>query len=86
MVKSRSPQIWIFFEYGRTEAHLNPIEHLEFRFITEPDFRKQLIDDPKTALRSVGIEPSENLLSILQDLKEDLAKLAEELGETIDSV
>lgn len=65
---------------------MNPIQHLQFRFITEPDFRKQLIDDPETALRSVGIEPSEDILSILQDLKEDLAKLAEELGETIDSV
>jgi hypothetical protein len=44
------------------------------------------MDNPETALRSVGIEPSEDILSILQDLKEDLAKLAEELGETIDSV
>jgi len=45
-----------------------------------------LIDDPETALRSVGIEPTESILSILQDLKEDLAKLAEELGEKIDTV
>ena len=65
---------------------MNPIQHLQFRFITEPDFRKQLRDDPETALRSVGIEPSEDILSILQDLEQDLAKLAEALGETLDTV
>jgi hypothetical protein len=45
-----------------------------------------LIDDPETALRSVGIEPSEDILSILEDLKKDLAKLAEALGISPDSV
>jgi len=65
---------------------LKPIQQLQHRFLTEPDFRKQLIDDPETALRAVGIEPSEDILSILQDLKEDLAKLAEQLGESIESI
>lgn len=72
---------------GKAEALLNPIQHLQLKFITEPGFRKQLIDDPKAALRAVGIEPSEDILSILQDLEEDLAKLAKQLGvETIDCV
>jgi len=59
---------------------LDPIKHLQLKFITEPDFRKQLIDDPKTALESVGIEASEEILSILATLEADLAKLAAELG------
>lgn len=65
---------------------MKPVEELQLRFITKPDFRKQLIDDPETALRAVGIEPSEDILSILEDLKKDLAKLAEQLGESIESI
>jgi hypothetical protein len=66
---------------------LNPIQLLQLKFITEPNFRKQLIDHPEAALRAVGIEPSEDILSILQDLEEDLAKLAKQLGvEIIDCV
>jgi hypothetical protein len=65
---------------------LNPIQLLQLKFITEPDFRKQLIDDPKTALKAVGIEPSEDILSILKDLEEDLAKLAKRLGVGIDFI
>jgi hypothetical protein len=59
---------------------MNPIQQLQFRFITEPDFRKQVLDDPATALRAVGIEPTEDILRILQHLKKDLTKLAEQLG------
>jgi hypothetical protein len=66
---------------------LKPIQLLQLRFITEPDFRKQLIDAPEAALRAVGIEPSEDILSILQDLEEDLAQLAKKLGvEIIDCI
>lgn len=66
---------------------MNPIQLLQFKFITEPDFRKQLIDDPKAALTAVGIEPSADILSILQDLEEDLAQLAAQLGvEIIDCI
>jgi hypothetical protein len=65
---------------------LDPIKHLQLKFITEPDFRKQLIDDPKTALESVGIEATEEILSILATLEADLAKLAAELGIEDDGV
>jgi hypothetical protein len=66
---------------------LNPIQLLQFKFITEPDFRKKLIDHPEAALRAVGIEPSEHILSILRDLEKDLAQLAGQLGvEIIDCV
>jgi hypothetical protein len=66
---------------------LNPIQQLQFKFITEPDFRKQLIDHPETALRAVGIEPSEDILRIFHDLEKDLAKLAKQLGvEIIDCI
>jgi hypothetical protein len=65
---------------------LNPIQLLQLKFITEPDFRKQLIDHPEAALRAVGIEPSEDMLSILKDLEKDLAKLAERLGVGVDFI
>jgi hypothetical protein len=63
---------------------LNPIQHLQLKFITEPDFRKQLFYDPKTALEAVGIEPSDDILSTLEDLKADLEKLAAELGVEVE--
>ncbi len=59
---------------------MDPIEHLKLRLIAEPDFRKQLLDDPEAALRAVSIEPSEEILSIIKDLKADLEKLSKELG------
>lgn len=63
---------------------MNPIQHLQLKFITEPDFRKQLFYDPKTALEAVGIEPSDDILSTLEDLKADLEKLAAELGVEVE--
>ncbi len=59
---------------------MNPIHHLQLKFITEPDFRKQLFDDPEAALKAVGVDASEEILSILKDVEKDLDKLAAELG------
>ena len=66
---------------------MNPTQLLQLRFITDPDFRKQLLSDPRAALTAVGIEPTEKILRLLKDLEKDLAQLAEQLGvEIIDCV
>lgn len=63
---------------------MNPIHHLQLKFITEPYFRKQLFEDPKTALVAVGIQPSDDILSTLKALEADLEKLAAELGVEVE--
>lgn len=55
---------------------MNPVQLLQFKFITDPDFRQQLMDDPTTALTSVGIEPTEDILNLLGDLQNDIAEIA----------
>ncbi len=62
------------------------IDHLRLKLITEEGFRKQLLEDPRTALHSVGITPTDDLLNILQELKKDLEELARILGTSIDLV
>ncbi len=86
MVKSGLQILDICQTRKERRVSLDPIKHLQLKFITEPDFRKQLIDDPKTALESVGIEATEEILSILATLEADLAKLAAELGIEDDGV
>ena len=65
---------------------MSEIDHLRLKLITEEGFRRQLLDNPSSALQSVGIKPTDDLLNILQDLKKDLEELARILGTKVDLV
>ena len=47
----------------------------------EPDFARALAEDPATALRSIGIEPTDEILAALAGIDTDAIK---DLAEALD--
>jgi hypothetical protein len=50
------------------------------KVVQDKGFRQQLLEDPSAALRSIGIEPTHDLLHAINELKEDVEKIHRELG------
>ncbi|MBV9267111.1 MAG: hypothetical protein JO061_13155 [Acidobacteriaceae bacterium] len=65
---------------------MNEFDQLRLKLITDQNFRNQLMQNPSSALQSVGIQPSEDILQVLTNLKKDLEELARIFDTTIDSV
>lgn len=86
MVKSGLQTLDILQARKERRFSLDPINQLQLKFITDPDFRQLLIDDPAAALTSVGITPTEELVTIIQGLEQDLTQLASLLGVGIECV
>jgi hypothetical protein len=68
------------------ENVMNGTDQLRLKLITDETFRKLLLEDTATALKSVGIEPTGELLNTFEDLKKELAELARILDADILSV
>ena len=65
---------------------MNEFDQLRLKLITDQNFRNQLMQNPSSALQSVGIQPSEDILQVLTNLKKDLEELARIFDTSIDSV
>lgn len=58
----------------------DPLVQLKALSLTDLDFRRQMLADPKGALQRVGIEPTPELLKVIERLTKDLKELGEILG------
>ncbi|GAB4515047.1 MAG: hypothetical protein OHK0046_17980 [Anaerolineae bacterium] len=57
------------------------IEDVVMRIMTDTAFAEELLADPETTLRQEGIEPTEDILSVLKGLDVDaLKQLAEKFN------
>lgn len=62
---------------------MNSIPELQLKFITDSDFRQKFLDDPAPALRAAGIQPTDELLNILAEIKRDLERLDQMFGLSV---
>jgi hypothetical protein len=59
----------------------NKYQQLYDKVLSDSAFRNQLASDSKSALRSIGIEPSAEILKAIDSIKDDVTKLEKIFGE-----
>jgi len=59
----------------------SPFQQLYARALSDDDFRRQLAEDPKAALTSLGIEPTDELLEAIEDAIEGVRDAQAILGD-----
>jgi len=59
----------------------NKYQQLYDKVLSDSAFRNQLASDPKAALRSMDIEPSAEILKVIDSIKDDVTKLEKIFGE-----
>lgn len=56
------------------------VEMIRLRVMTDSSFRKNVLEDPTTALQSIGIQPTQALLQSIQKIDAELGNIAGILG------
>jgi hypothetical protein len=59
----------------------NQYQRLYDRVLVDSEFRRMLASDPEKALRTIDIEPTEQILHALKSIKRDVEKLEDIFGD-----
>lgn len=58
---------------------MSQYQDLYNKVVQDEGFRKQLLQDPSAALKAIGIDPTDDLLHAIRELKKDVEKIHREL-------
>ena len=59
---------------------MSQYQDLYNKVVQDENFRRELLKEPSAALKSIGIEPTHQLLHAIHELKEDVERIHHELG------
>ena len=59
---------------------MSQYQDLYNKVVQDEVFRRQLLEEPSAALKSIGIEPTHHLLHAIHQLQKDVEKIHRELG------
>jgi hypothetical protein len=59
----------------------NQYQQLYDRVLVDSGFRRMLASNPEEALRTIGIEPTEQILHAIKSIKRDVEKLEDIFGD-----
>jgi hypothetical protein len=59
---------------------MSQYQDLYNKVVQDEVFRQQLLEEPSAALKSIGIEPTHQLLDAILELQKDVEKIQSQLG------
>jgi hypothetical protein len=59
---------------------MSQFDHLYHKVLSDPQFRRELVAEPEQALRSVGIDPTPEVLASLKNIEAAVRSLETDLG------
>jgi hypothetical protein len=59
---------------------MSQFDELYHKVLSDHDFRQELISQPEQALRSIGIDPTPEVLALLKNIETAVGALHEDLG------